>query len=380
MMTNRFQDMLRARRLTRRQTMKALASVGVGSVMLPSIGGLAAAAEEDHPVFFTWVGYNDPEFLVHYINKYGEEPRYAFFDSEEDAFQKMRAGYEPDMHFPCGASLKLWNDGGLFAPIDTSLLSNWPDVLDVFKAAPNSVIDGKRIYVPEDWGQSSLIIRTDLAPEYADPENQTWTALWDEKYAGRIGMTDYSYIAYQAAALILGYTPWDMTTEELDACTELLRKQIPLNRTISTSTTDLGQALASGELVIAAAENSLIGTMQEVAEGTDIKWTWITPKEGALTWHCGLSIHPAAMKSGMYERCHEIIDSMISPEAGAFEIANWYYGHSNRRSYEGFTDEFLRSIGLAKDVEAYLSQTAFVQEMNNMDKVNELWEGVKAGF
>jgi spermidine/putrescine-binding protein len=380
MKANNFQNRLLTGRLTRRETMKALASIGIGSAVLPMIGGPAASAPEDHPAFFTWAGYNSPEFMVHYIEKYGEEPRYSFFDDEDDAFRKMRAGFKPDMHFPCSSSLKLWNDAGLLAPIDTSLLSNWPDVLDVFKNAPNSVVDGNRVYVPEDWGQTSIIIRTDLAPEYADPENQSWTALWDEKYAGRIGGTDYSYIIFAAAALLLGFEPWAMTEDEMAACKELLRKQYPLNRMVTNSNAELGQALASGELVMAVAENALIGELQDAAKGTDVEWTWITPKEGALTWHCGLSIHPAAIENGMYEKCHEVIDSMISPEAGAFEIGDWYFGHSNRLAYEGFTEEFLRSIGLSKEVEAFLSDTAFVEVMSDAKRISELWEEIKAGM
>ncbi len=377
---NRFQDMLFSGRLTRREIKKILASMGIGTVVLPMIGGTAAAVPEDQPLFFTWVGYDSPEFMVHYIEKYGEEPRYSYFDSEDDGFQKMRAGFEPDMHFPCSAVLTLWNDAGLLAPIDTSLLSNWPDVLDVFKNAPHTTINGNRVYVPEDWGQTSILIRTDLAPEYADPENQSWKALWDEKYAGRIGMTNYSYIIFAATALVLGFKPWDMTKDETEACADLLRQQMPLNRVITDSATELGQALASGEVVMAVAENAIIWELQEAARGTDIEWTWIAPKEGALTWHCGLSIHPAAIENGMYEKCHEVIDSMISPEAGAFEIESWNYGHSNRRSYEGFSDKFLRSIGLAKDVDAFLRETAFVQEMNDIKTITEQWEAVKAGF
>ncbi len=38
------------------------------------------------------------------------------------------------------------------APIGVSLLSNWPNVLEVFKNAPNTLINGNRVYVPEDRG------------------------------------------------------------------------------------------------------------------------------------------------------------------------------------------------------------------------------------
>ncbi len=374
-----FQDMILGKRFTRRETKKILASMGIGSLVLPMAAGTAAASPEDQPIFFTWGGYDNPDLMVHYVEKYGELPRFSLYDSEEDAFQKMRAGFEPDMHFPCTASLKLWNDAGLLAPIDISRLSNWPDVFDVFKSAPNSVVNGNLVYVPYDWGLTSIFVRTDLAPEYADPANQSWTALWDEKYAGRIAMTNFSYIIFAAAALILGYEPWDMTREEMEACADLLRKQMPLNRVVTDSAVDLSQVLASGEVVMAVAENSLVTEIQAAAEGTDAQWTWMSPKEGTLSWHCGLSIHPAAIKHGMYEKCHAVIDSMISPEAGAVEIGINNYGHSNRRSYDQFSDEYLLSIGLERDIDAFLRKTVFVEEMNDIKTITELWEAIKAG-
>lgn len=205
METTRFHDLLCEGRLSRRQAHRVMVSFGVGTAFVSSVGGSALAQTTDeHPVFFTWVGYDEPEFMVHYVAKYGSEPNYAFFADEDEAFAKMRAGFNPHVTFPCGPSLKLWNDAGLLAPIDTSLLSNWPDVFEVFKNAPNSVVDGDRLYVPEDWGQTSFIVRTDLAPEYADPASQTWKALWDEKYAGRVSISDYSYEAFAIAALTLG--------------------------------------------------------------------------------------------------------------------------------------------------------------------------------
>ncbi len=146
------EDLLRSGKLSRRAAHRLLASFGIGTVLAPTLSGRAEAAAEDQPVFFTWAGYDSPEFMVHYVAKYGAEPFYTFFGDEDEAFNKMRSGFAPHVTYPCGVSLKLWNDGGLLAPIDTTKLSNWADVMDVFKAAPNSVVDGKRLYVPEDWG------------------------------------------------------------------------------------------------------------------------------------------------------------------------------------------------------------------------------------
>ncbi len=381
METTRFHDLLCEGRLSRRQAHRIMASFGVGTVAVQALGGGALAeTQDDQPVFFTWVGYDEPEFMVHYTAKYGTEPNYAFFADEDEAFAKMRAGYNPHVTYPCGPSLKLWYDAGLLAPIETDRLSNWPDVMEIFKNAPNSVVDGERVYVPEDWGQTSMIVRTDLAPEYADPENQTWKALWDENYAGRVSISDYSYEAFAIAALVLGLDPWNMSEADRIQCEDALREQVPLNRMFTTSHTQQAQALASGELVIATGTNGLLSELTEQGEEFGIEFSFATPKEGAITWHCGLCIHPAAITDGMYEKCHDIIDSFISPEAGAYEIGNWYYGHSNIKSYEGFDEEFLLSIGQSKDVETFLEGTAFQQTMNEPEVLALRWEELKAGF
>ncbi len=382
METARFHDLLCGGKLTRRDAHRVMATFGVGTVTVQTLGGSALAqdADEDHPIFFTWGGYDEPEFMIHYTAKYGREPNYNFFASEDEAFAKMWGGYEPHVTYPCGPSLKLWYDAGLLAPIETDRLSNWPDVMQVFKDVPNSVVDGVRVYVPEDWGQTSMVIRTDLAPEYADPENQTWKALWDEKYAGRLSISNHSYEAFAIAALILGINPWDMNEAERMQCEDLLREQIPLNRGLESSFTERVQAIASGELVIASTDNGAVAELAAHAEGTPMEFTWAKPREGAITWHCGLCIHPAAIRDGFYEMAHDIIDSFISPEAGAYEIGNWYYGHSNVKSYEGFDEEFLRSIGQTKEVEAFLAGAQFQQVMNEPEVLSSRWEELKAGF
>ncbi|MEM7121239.1 MAG: extracellular solute-binding protein [Pseudomonadota bacterium] len=374
---SQFQDLLFSGKITRRQAKKLMGAFGIGTVAMPILSNGARAFNEDHPVFFTWAGYDSPEFMIHYVEKYGVEPNYTFFDDEDAAFNKMRAGYEPDIHFPCLTVLPLWNDAGLLAPIETDRLSNWPDVIPSFKDLPGSVVDGKRLFVPEDWGQTSIMVRGDLAPEYADPANQTWNALWDENYAGRVSMIDYSTEASSIAAVILGLDPWNLSDDDLAKVHQKLKEQLPLNRLLGSSMTEIAQSMASGEIIMAVGWNSLIWNAQEA--DPEAQWIWMNPKEGAFTWVCGLCIHPAAIEHGMYEKAHEVIDSFISPEAGIFEIENWYYGHANVKAYEPFTDEFLRSIGLAKDVDAYLASTQFYRYQANVDKIAVMWEEVKAG-
>jgi spermidine/putrescine transport system substrate-binding protein len=366
-------------KLSRREAARVLARAGVGTAVMASFAPIASATEE-RLTFFTWGGYNDPNFLGSYIAKHGGEPNYALFGDEDEAFNKMRAGFTPDAMFPCSYKVKLWHDAGFLAPIDTSLLSNWPDVLEALKSIPDSVIDGTRYFVPEDWGQTSVMFRADLAPEYID--NPTWAILWDEKYAGRLGSYDSLIDHVAAAALYAGVDPFTMDADDIATVRDALKRQMPLLRLFVNDTTSLAQALVTGELVATIAWNS---TMMRVNEsvtdpGEKAKFVWMRPKEGVLTWVCGLTVHPVALTNGMYEQAHDLIDAMISVESGYYELTQWNFGVANRKVYDMVDEEFLQSIGLTKDVEAYLKQGIFSIAMQNEPEILKMYEEVKAGF
>ena len=70
------------------------------------------------------------------------------------------------------------------------------------------------------------------------------------------------------------------------------------------------------------------------------------PKEGALTWVCGAMIHKDAPD---LDKAHDIVDSLLSVEAGRWMIEENGYGHSNSKSFDQFDDETLASLGLTRN-------------------------------
>ena len=72
------------------------------------------------------------------------------------------------------------------------------------------MLDGEVVMIPLDWGNSSVLFRTDLAEEYVGDES--WNILFDERYKGRLSMYD-SDSAVVVAGLALGYGTdvWTMT-------------------------------------------------------------------------------------------------------------------------------------------------------------------------
>ena len=99
-----------------------------------------AQAADSELIVFDWGGYEDPNFFPDYIEKHGSEPTYSFFTDEEEAFQKMRAGFRADLGHPCSQSVVKWREAGLLEPIDTSRLSRWDEVITEFKTLTASTL------------------------------------------------------------------------------------------------------------------------------------------------------------------------------------------------------------------------------------------------
>jgi spermidine/putrescine transport system substrate-binding protein len=66
------------------------------------------------------------------------------------------------------------------------------------------------------------------------------------------------------------------------------------------------------------------------------------PKEGALTWVCGVMIHKDAPN---LDRAYDIIDSLLSVSSGEFMIRDYGYGHSNRKAFDAFDEATLAPLG-----------------------------------
>ncbi len=370
--TERLTQAIENGRLTRRQTNKALVSAGLMSFGMVFGPKMAGAAAEDHPTVFTWSGYEDDGFMGSYVEAYGEKPNFSFWGDEEEAFAKMRAGFEPDLAAPCSYKINHWNDAGMLAEIDSDRLTNWSEQIPSLTNVPDTIHDGKRLWICEDWGQTSITYRTDLV----DIEEESWGLVWDERYAGRLSMIDSLIDGVMVAAIYIGAKdPYNMTPDEVATTKKALQEQIPLLRFYSNSMTEVEQALASGELVAAVTWNS--SALELSNQGLPVRF--MVPKEGAMTWTCGLSLMTWADPNKM-DRSYAVLDSYISKESGYFEIIEWGYGHANARAFDDVTEEELAARGLLNDPDALIASGIFQAAIGNEPELQAMFEEVKAGF
>ena len=202
---------MKAGTLSRRDFTRALGAVGLSMAALPMLRSPAKAAP--NLTVFGWAGYDVPELHPQFVEKYGASPNMPVFATEEEALQKVRAGFQVDLMHPCSYNCKRWREAGVLAPIDTGRLSNYADIWPKFQEIPQTKTDGQTWFVPFDCGNSSILYRTDLveAEDVADP---SWALLFNEKYAGRLSMYNTDTTLIEIAARVLGMPNYNSLSDE----------------------------------------------------------------------------------------------------------------------------------------------------------------------
>ncbi|MGQ0567863.1 MAG: ABC transporter substrate-binding protein [Gemmobacter sp.] len=360
-------------KLSRRALNRALFSIGIGTVMVPVLPRRTHAAPEDHATWFTWGGFDIPDYFDEYVAKRGELPNFATYGSAEEALTKLQSGFVADIAMPCLSDVPRWSETGLFQPIDTSRLSNWADVMPELWDVSYNVKDGKPWMVPWEWGQTSVAYRTDM---FEVEGEESWDMLWDKRYAGRLGMLAGGGDAWWCAAIKAG-VPYDQihTDAAFEKISAVLREQRPLIRVYSDDTTSTDTALAAGELVACMAWNSSVVSL--TGQGVPVKFA--KPKEGALTWVCGQMLHKDAPN---LDSAYDILDSLISLSASIVQIRNSGYGPANRKAFDQFTDDELATYGLSRNPLEILQAGHFgIPQSAEWDqRMTSTWEQIKLGF
>jgi spermidine/putrescine-binding protein len=332
---------LRDGRLSRRQLTRLLAGAGLALVTLPLVGRASRAEEEI--LYFSWEGYDDPALHPAFTAKHGDAMKSATFASEEEGLLKVRAGFEATLAHPSTYSVGRWLEAGVLQPIDTGRLKNYPDLFPSLTSLKGVVAEGKTWMIPCDWGNSSIIYRTDQVQD-----GESWKLLFDERYAGRLSMYSDPEPCVVVAALALGYdNPFTLSDEQLGEVKKLLAKQKTLMRFYWDSQTSMEQAMASGEVVAAYGWNSSYAALK--AAGHPVAYA--RPKEGILTWVSGLSLLNPAY--GSIDLAYDFIDAMTDPEVGKYFIEAWGYGHSNRKAFEIAEPAAIEAIGLGHPEELF---------------------------
>jgi spermidine/putrescine transport system substrate-binding protein len=349
-----------------RETFKK-AGLGLLAAAMIAIGGPALA--DGKLKYFTWSGYELPDFSKTFLKQHPDGVEYSMFGDDDDAFTKVKAGFRPDVAHPCYDKVARWNKEGLLQPIDTKRIKNWDAIFPTFRNLPDiQAGDGKVWMVPWDWGNTSILYRTDLVK---NPE-QSWNLLWDKQYAGRMATIDAVHDTPIVAALLAKVNPFDMSPADLDKVADKLREQRPLMSAYTTDMTSVEQSLASGALVAAMTWNASAVALKK--QGVPVEF--MKPKEGMLTWTCGYVL---LKDSKNVDLAYDFINSRLEADSGKYLIEQYGYGASTKTSFDSVPKAELDKLQLPADPDVMLKSTIFTGPMKQNDDLAKMFEKVKAG-
>ena len=147
---------------------------------------------------------------------------YSCFDANEDMYTKLvGGGANYDVIIPSDYMIQRLVAEDRLEKLDFSNIPNYKYISDEYK---NVVFDPTNEYsVPYNVGMVGLIYNTKVVPS-AD----SWSALWDEQYSGKILMINNSRDAFGVAQFLLGIDVNTTNTADWDAAAEKLKEQKPL--------------------------------------------------------------------------------------------------------------------------------------------------------
>jgi spermidine/putrescine transport system substrate-binding protein len=351
-----------------------------------AFGGLAAAlliigggwllmrgpAASGPVTLFQWQDYMEPAFLADYQKAYGEKPAITIFADEDEAFSKMRAGFKPDVMGPCYYEFPRWKEAGLLEPIETAKLKNWNKISPTLRNLPGiSAGPGKVWFVPHYWGNTSLTIRTDLAPEYA--KSQSWEILFDPKYKGRVSVMDGVDDTVPFIAHMIGIDAYNMSAADWVKVQAKLRELVPHLRFVSSDDTALAQGLASGELVAAMSWRTTFAALHREKKPV----TYLTPPGGIFTYVCGLVMHKDPSSR---DKALALIDSSLSDDAAVYTIEHIGDEPANVGAMSKVPDAVFENLNISRDLEAFLKSGIFQRRLKDKDKIVNAWTEIRSGL
>jgi spermidine/putrescine-binding protein len=357
-----------------RKTSIALALLMASAAALGAAG--TASAQDADLTVFDWSGYEDPALNPAYVEKHGDSPTFSFFADEDEAFEKLRAGFKADLSHPCGTNIVKWRDAGLLQPLDTSRIAAWNEILPGIKGMNDLMTDaqGKAWFLPFDWGNTLPLYRSDLVKA---EDLASLKAFADPKFKGKVAIVDNADAAFALGLLAVGVRDVQTVTDaQFEAAAAFLREVHKNVRIYTTDNTELGQAMTSGEIALAWAWNET-ATMLKAA-GVPVEPAR-DAAEGIATWVCGYVLLKDA--PGSLDKAYDFLNARMAPEVSNYMVTAWGYGHANGAGMAGVDPAAVAAAGYA-DFEGMARKTLFAAPVAPADKQKFVaeFEKIKAGY
>jgi spermidine/putrescine-binding protein len=244
-----------------------------------ALAGPGASGSQRVLNLFIWSNYIAPETIAKFEARHGVKVQVDLYDSNEALLAKLQAGNAGyDVICPSDYSVQVLVAQHLLRPLDHTAL---PHLRNVDAAFLDRDYDRGNVHsVPYFWGTTGIAYdRTKVAAPV-----DSWAALWDTRYTGRVLMLDDAREAFGAALKLRGHSLNTTDQKVLEAARDDLLRQKPLVRAYNSSNYE--DVLLSGDVWLAQGWNGQFA--KAMAQNANL--VYVIPREGSTLFIDNLAI------------------------------------------------------------------------------------------
>src|SRR6202007_2350675 len=332
-----------------------------------------ACKKQETLSLLVWAGYANDSFVRPFEEAHQCKVVASYMGSSDERVAKLRGGSASsyDVISPSSDVAASIVRAGLAAPLDLSKIPSYNELSSRLRASPLVKSKGQTYGVPFVWGPNPLLYDTTAFPEPPD----SWSALWNPKYKGKISLWDELSSVYMAAQ-VLGYDKpdpnqlYNLTDEQLEAVKKKLIELKPNIRKYWSTGGELTNLFQNHEVVAAMGWPLMTNQLHKL----NFPIGETIPKENTTGWIDHLMITAA---SSHKELAQTFLEYMIEAKTQKLVTDRTHYTPANPGAAQFLTADEIKSLHL-DNPDAYMQHIYFWQDVPRRAKYNEIWNEVKA--
>lgn len=334
---------------------------------LTGCGG-STSGENGEVIVYNWGEYIDPETITMFEEETGIKVIYDEFETNEIMYPKVEAGTTAyDLLCPSDYMIQKLIENDLLQEINFDNIPNVKNISQQYFDQSKEFDPENKYSIPYCCGTVGILYNKTMVDEPID----SWSVLWDEKYADNILMQDSVRDAFMVALKLNGYSMNSTNETELQDAKQLLINQKPLVQAyVVDQVRDkmIGNEAAIG--VIYSGE-----AIYTQRENEDLEY--VIPKEGTNVWIDSWVIPKNAPNK---ENAEKFIDFMCRDDIALINFEYITYTTPNEAARALIEDDDIRNSSIAfPDLTQYSNLETFHYLGSDGDALyNALWKEVKS--
>ena len=290
----------------------------------------------------SWGEYIDESLITQFEEETGITVNYQTVESNEALYALLKAGAgDYDVIVPSDYMISRLISEGMLEELNYENIPNFQLIDDRFK---NLSYDPDNKYtVPYTWGTVGIIYNRGMVGE----DITSWSAMFDEKYAGNVLLINNSRDALGFSLISLGYS---LNTTNESEIREAYQKLVDASNRGVYQGKVMDEIFGKMEGGNAAIATYYAGDYLSMADNTDEDLAFVVPEEGSNWFVDAMCVLKDAPNQ---EEAHEWINFITSTEASLANMDYIWYASPNKEALEQYPAYYEELYEEPLDMEVY---------------------------